>query len=106
MARIEIELSELLGDRKVDLRTAQELSRYFREEVVRGASTANRFAGGRAAGERQLGGDGPAFDIVGSPAYASRCSGDERRGVRAAEAWGQHAGVAGGARRMVHDFRA
>jgi hypothetical protein len=37
MARIEIELSELLGGRKVDLRTAQELSRYFRNEVVRTA---------------------------------------------------------------------
>lgn len=35
MARIEIELSSLLGGRKVDLRTAQELSRYFRDEVVR-----------------------------------------------------------------------
>jgi uncharacterized protein len=36
MAEIEAELSELLG-RKVDLRTAAELSRYFRDEV---ASTA------------------------------------------------------------------
>jgi uncharacterized protein len=35
MAGIEIELSPLLGGRKVDLRTAQDLSRYFREEVVR-----------------------------------------------------------------------
>ena len=34
MAGQEIELSELLG-RKVDLRTAEDLSRYFREEVVR-----------------------------------------------------------------------
>lgn len=33
LAGIEIELSEILG-RKVDLRTAQELSRYFRQEVV------------------------------------------------------------------------
>lgn len=33
MAGLELELSELLG-RKVDLRTAAELSRYFREEVV------------------------------------------------------------------------
>jgi predicted nucleotidyltransferase len=39
MARIEIELSPLLGGRKVDLRTAQDLSRYFREEVVRVAET-------------------------------------------------------------------
>ena len=33
MARIERELTELL-ERKVDLRTAEELSRYFRDEVV------------------------------------------------------------------------
>ena len=31
------ELSALLGGRKVDLRTAQDLSRHFREEVVRTA---------------------------------------------------------------------
>lgn len=37
MARIENELSPLLGGRKVDLRTAQDLSRYFRDEVVRSA---------------------------------------------------------------------
>ena len=35
MARIENELSSLLGGRKVDLRTAGDLSRYFRDEVVR-----------------------------------------------------------------------
>jgi predicted nucleotidyltransferase len=34
MAKIEAELSPLVGGRKVDLRTAQELSRYFRDEVV------------------------------------------------------------------------
>ena len=34
MARIESQLSQLLGGRKVDLRTANELSRYFRDEVV------------------------------------------------------------------------
>ena len=34
MARMEIELSELLGGLTVDLRTADELSRYFRQEVV------------------------------------------------------------------------
>ena len=39
MARIEIEMSSLLGGRKVDLRTAQDLSRYFREEVIRAAET-------------------------------------------------------------------
>jgi hypothetical protein len=33
MAALELELSEILG-RKVDLRTAQDLSRYFRNEVV------------------------------------------------------------------------
>jgi predicted nucleotidyltransferase len=37
LAAIETELSDLLGGRCVDLRTAQELSRYFREEVVRTA---------------------------------------------------------------------
>jgi hypothetical protein len=39
MARIEIELSSLLNGRKVDLRTADDLSRYFREEVLRTAAT-------------------------------------------------------------------
>ena len=39
MARIEIEMSSLLGGRKVDLRTAQDLSRYFREEAARAAET-------------------------------------------------------------------
>ncbi|CAA7613385.1 nucleotidyltransferase family protein [Magnetospirillum sp. UT-4] len=34
MAEIEIELSPLLGGRKVDLRTPQDLSRYFRDDVV------------------------------------------------------------------------
>lgn len=37
MARIESELSNLLGGRKVDLRTAEDLSRHFRDEVVRTA---------------------------------------------------------------------
>ncbi|WP_018264323.1 nucleotidyltransferase family protein [Methylosinus sp. LW4] len=37
MARIETELSELLGGRTIDLRTAGDLSRYFREDVVRKA---------------------------------------------------------------------
>lgn len=36
LAGMEIELSELLG-RKVDLRTPQDLSRYFRDEVVASA---------------------------------------------------------------------
>jgi len=39
MAQMEIELSDLLG-RKVDLRTPQELSRYFRDEVVASAEVA------------------------------------------------------------------
>ncbi|HEY3624367.1 MAG TPA: nucleotidyltransferase family protein [Roseiarcus sp.] len=38
MARIEIELSSLLNGRKVDLRTAQDLSRHFRDEVLRTAT--------------------------------------------------------------------
>lgn len=38
IAQIEIELSELLGGRRVDLRTAGDLSPYFREEVVRSAA--------------------------------------------------------------------
>ena len=34
MAGLEIELSELFGGRKVDLRTPEDLSRYFRQEVL------------------------------------------------------------------------
>jgi len=34
IAKIERELSSLLDDRKVDLRTDQDLSRYFRTEVL------------------------------------------------------------------------
>lgn len=34
LARIQAELSELLGGRAVDLRTAQDLSPYFRDDVV------------------------------------------------------------------------
>jgi predicted nucleotidyltransferase len=37
LAAIEIELSALLGGRPVDLRTAQDLSRHFRGEVLRTA---------------------------------------------------------------------
>ena len=37
IAAMEIELSVLLGGRRVDLRTAPDLSRYFRDEVVRTA---------------------------------------------------------------------
>jgi hypothetical protein len=34
---MEIELSAILNDRRVDLRTPAELSRYFRDEVLREA---------------------------------------------------------------------
>ena len=34
MARMERELSALLGGQKVDLRTPEDLSRYFRQEVL------------------------------------------------------------------------
>ncbi len=34
LARMERELSELLGGRKVDMRTPGDLSRYFRDEVL------------------------------------------------------------------------
>ncbi len=37
IAAMEIELSDLLGGRRVDLRTPLDLSRYFRDEVVRTA---------------------------------------------------------------------
>jgi len=37
LADIEQELSALLGGRRVDVRTPEELSRYFRDEVVREA---------------------------------------------------------------------
>lgn len=37
LARMERELSVLFGERKVDMRTSGELSRYFREEVVASA---------------------------------------------------------------------
>jgi len=37
IAGMELEISEMLGGRKVDLRTAGDLSRYFRDEVVRAA---------------------------------------------------------------------
>jgi uncharacterized protein len=37
LASMELELSELVGGRRVDLRTAEDLSRYFRDEVVRTA---------------------------------------------------------------------
>jgi predicted nucleotidyltransferase len=39
LAGMEMELSELLGGRKVDMRTPDELSRYFRSEVMASAET-------------------------------------------------------------------
>ena len=39
IASMELELSELLGGPKVDLRTAGDLSRHFRDEVVQAAET-------------------------------------------------------------------
>lgn len=43
LARMERELSALLGGRKVDLRTPEDLSRYFRSRVV--ASAELQYAG-------------------------------------------------------------
>jgi hypothetical protein len=37
IARLEIELSAFFSGRKIDLRTPEDLSRYFRDEVVREA---------------------------------------------------------------------
>src|SRR5512145_3284507 len=37
LASMELERSELLGGRRFDLRTAEDLSRYFRDEVIRTA---------------------------------------------------------------------
>jgi hypothetical protein len=37
LAQMEIDLSQALGGRKVDVRTPQDLSRFFRDEVVRTA---------------------------------------------------------------------
>jgi len=37
LADIEAELSRLLNGRKIDLRTPMDLSRYFRDEVLKGA---------------------------------------------------------------------
>ena len=39
IARMEEELSDLLGGKRVDLRTAADLSRYFRRDVVEGSVT-------------------------------------------------------------------
>jgi predicted nucleotidyltransferase len=37
LAQIELELSPLVGGRRVDVRTAEDLSQYFRDQVVREA---------------------------------------------------------------------
>lgn len=44
LAALEAELSDLFGGQKVDLRTPQELSRYFRDEVI--ASAEVQYAAG------------------------------------------------------------
>jgi hypothetical protein len=44
ISRMERELSVLLGGRKVDLRTPQDLSRYFRQQVLEEAEV--QYAGG------------------------------------------------------------
>src|SRR5690606_28488374 len=50
LATIEAELSELLGGRRVDLRTPAELSRYFREQVLREAEVQYGIPPGPAVG--------------------------------------------------------
>ena len=45
IARIEREFSNILGGRKVDLRTPEDLSRYFRQEVL--ATAEVQYAQGR-----------------------------------------------------------
>lgn len=44
MAALEIELGALLGDRKVDMRTVNDLSRHFTDQVMREAEV--QYAGG------------------------------------------------------------
>ena len=39
LAAMQLELKEIIRDRPVDLRTPQELSRYFRDQVVASAET-------------------------------------------------------------------
>ena len=45
IARMERELSEILGGRKIDLRTPEDLSRYFRQDVLAAAEV--QYAQGR-----------------------------------------------------------
>ena len=42
---METEFSDLLGGRKADIRTSQDLSRYFRDQVIREASVQYEAAG-------------------------------------------------------------
>jgi len=44
MAKFERELSELLGGRRIDLRTPEDLSRYFRDQVL--ATAEEHYAAG------------------------------------------------------------
>ncbi|MDI9571407.1 MAG: nucleotidyltransferase family protein [Pseudomonadota bacterium] len=37
IAGMELELSKIFGDRRVDLRTAEDLSRYFRDQILQEA---------------------------------------------------------------------
>ena len=63
LADIEEELSRLLGGRKVDLRTPMDLSRYFRDEVVRDALVVYApCAGLGAPGDREMSHSQPAAD--------------------------------------------
>ena len=39
MAKLEEELSALMGGKTIDLRTAGDLSRYFRDDIIRTAQT-------------------------------------------------------------------
>lgn len=39
MAKLEEELSVLMGGRTIDLRTPGDLSRYFRDDIIRSAQT-------------------------------------------------------------------
>jgi uncharacterized protein len=45
IARMERECSALVGGRKVDMRTAEDLSRHFRSDVVRNAEVAHVASG-------------------------------------------------------------
>jgi len=68
LAGIEAELSALAGGRRIDLRTAQDLSRYFRDEVVRTAEVqyaARRCDAGSAHARSR--GERPAFHFHKEP---------------------------------------